>query len=98
MGAKKTWSVFNGQGIECGRHRVARLRKSVGIEARRKQRFRVMVQHQHRKPTVPDLVRRQFTVPAPNQVWVSDMTMLRTREGWLYLAIVLDLYARRLVG
>jgi putative transposase len=98
LGAKKTWHVLNARGIKCGKHRVARLRKSAGIEARRKQRFRVMVQHHHREPAVADLVRRGFDVPAPNQVWVGDMTMLRTREGWLHLAIVLDLYARRLVG
>lgn len=98
LGADKTWNVLNQQGIECGRHRVARLRKSAGIEARRKQRFRVMLEHHHREPPAPDLVQRQFNVAKPNQVWVSDMTMLRTREGWLHLAIVLDLYARRLVG
>lgn len=98
LGADKTWNVLNRQGIECGKHRVARLRKSAGIEARRKQRFRVMSAHHHREPPAPDLVQRQFHVAKPNQVWVSDMTTLRTREGWLHLAIVLDLYARRLVG
>jgi transposase InsO family protein len=98
LGAKKTWNVLNGQDIKCGKHRVARLRKSAGIEARRKQRFRVMVEHHHREPPAPDLVQRQFNVSGPNQVWVGDMTTLRTREGWLHLAIVLDLYARRLVG
>jgi putative transposase len=98
LGAKKTWNVLNGQGIKCGKHRVARLRRSAGIEARRKQRFRVMVEHHHREPPAPDLVQRQFNVSGPNQVWVGDMTTLRTRDGWLHLAIVLDLYARRLVG
>lgn len=98
LGSLKTWKVLNAQGIACGKHRVARLRKSAGIEARRKQRFRVMAEHHHREPPAPDLVQRQFNVSGPNQVWVSDMTTLRTREGWLHLAIVLDLYARRLVG
>jgi transposase InsO family protein len=98
LGAEKTWDVLKRQGIECGKHRVARLRKTAGIEARRKQRFRIMVEHHHREPPAPDLVQRQFNVSKPNQVWVSDMTTLRTREGWLHLAIVLDLYARRLVG
>jgi putative transposase len=98
LGALKTWHVLNAQGFECGKHRVARLRKTAGIEARRKQRFRVMVEHHHREPAVCDLVRREFDVQAPDQVWVGDMTTLRTREGWLHLAIVLDFYARRLVG
>jgi putative transposase len=98
LGALKTWRVLNLQGIACGKHRVARLRKGVGIEARRKQRFRVMVEHHHVEPPVADLVQRRFAVAVPNRVWVGDMTTLRTREGWLHLAIVLDLYSRRLVG
>ncbi len=98
LGALKTWHVLKAQGVACGKHRVARLRKRVGIEARRKQRFRVMVAHHHCEPPVADLVQRAFAVSAPNQVWVGDMMALRTREGWLHVAIVLDLYARRLVG
>lgn len=90
--------MLNAQGIDCGKHRIARLRKTAGIEARRMQRFRVMVEHHHREPPVGGLVQRAFAVPASNQVWVGDMTTLRTREGWLHVAIVLDLYARRLVG
>ncbi len=98
LGAFKTWQVLRQRGVAVGKHRVARLRRAAGIEARRKQRFRVMVEHHHKMPPAPDRVQRGFQVAAPNQVWVSDMTVLRTREGWLYLAIVLDLYARRVVG
>jgi transposase InsO family protein len=98
LGALKTWQVLRQRGIAVGKHRVARLRRAAGIEARRKQRFRVMVEHHYKEPPAPDRVRRGFQVAAPNQVWVGDMTVVRTREGWLYLAIVLDLYARRVVG
>ena len=98
LGAVKTWRLLNREGIVCGKHRVARLRKIEGIEARRKARFRVMRTYQKAEPPAPDLVKRAFTVCAPNKVWVSDITTLRTREGWLYLAIVLDLYARSIVG
>jgi transposase InsO family protein len=97
-GALKTWIVLNREGIRCGKHRVARLRKLENIEAHRKSRFRVMQTHQNSEPPAADLVKRAFIVANPNQVWVGDMTALRTREGWLHLAIVLDLYARRVVG
>lgn len=97
-GAVKTWRLLNAEGVICGKHRIARLRKLDGIEARRKARFRVMQTHQHTEPAAPDLVKRVFTTTAPNKVWVGDMTTIRTREGWLHLAIVLDLYARSVVG
>jgi putative transposase len=97
-GGLKCWRLLKEQGIACGKHRVARLRKLDGLEARRKARFRVMRTHQKSEPPAPDLVRRAFTVAAPNRVWVSDITTIRTREGWVHLAIVLDLYARLVVG
>lgn len=97
-GAVKCWRILSEQGVACGKHRVARLRKLEGIESRRKARFRVMHTHQNTEPPAPDLVKRAFTVTAPNKVWVGDMTTIRTREGWVHLAIVLDLYARLVVG
>lgn len=97
-GALKTWKLLNERGVSCGKHRVDRLRKLDGIVARRKARFRVMRTCHKIEPPAPDLVKRAFTVVAPNKVWVSDMTTIRTREGWVHLAIVLDLYARRVVG
>jgi putative transposase len=97
-GALKCWRLLSDQGVACGKHRVARLRKLDGLEARRKARFRVMRTHQKTEPPAPDLVKRAFTVAAPNRVWVSDITTIRTREGWIHLAIVLDLYARLIVG
>lgn len=97
-GAKKTWLELNGQGIPCGKHRVARLRKQAGIEARRKRRFRLTVENHATAPAAPNLVRRQFQVAVPDRIWVGDMTFIRTRQGWLHLAILLDLFSRRVVG
>lgn len=98
LGALKTWHMLNRAGIKCGKHRIARLRTLDGIEARRKVRFRVMETHQNVAPPAPELLNRVFQVSAPNKVWVGDITTLRTREGWLHVAIVLDLFARRVVG
>jgi len=97
-GAVKTWKHLNKLGIACSKHRVARLRREAGIEAKRKARFRVTVAH-HKKPqAAPDLLQRQFTTVSPNRAWVGDMTFIRTRQGWLHLAVLLDLYSRKVVG
>jgi transposase InsO family protein len=97
-GARKTWVALNHAGIACGKHRVARLRREAGIEAQRKRRFRLMVEHRHTAASAPNLVQRVFTVTAPNRTWVGDTTVVRTRAGWLHVAALLDLYARRVVG
>lgn len=97
-GALKVWRLLNAQGIRCGKHRIARLRKLDGIRSSRTTKFRVMKAKDRSEPPAPDLVKRAFKVSAPNRVWVGDMTCIRTREGWLHLAIVLDLFARRIVG
>lgn len=97
-GAVKTWHYLNAIGIACGKHRVARLRKLAGIEAQRKRRFRVIVEHHHTPQAAPDLLRRQFNASAPNRAWVGDMTFIRTRQGWLHLVVLLDLFSRKVVG
>jgi putative transposase len=97
-GAKKTWHELNAQGIACGKHQVARLRKEAGIEARRKRRFRLTVENHATAPAAPNLLQRRFTSAERNRVWVGDMTVIRTRAGFLHLAVLLDLYARRVVG
>ena len=97
-GALKTWRVLNREGIAGGKHRIARLRRLHGIEARRKRRFRRITEHHHTAPPAPDLVNRVFRASAPNRAWVGDMTFVRTRQGWLYLAVLLDLFSRRVIG
>lgn len=97
-GAVKTWRTLNAQGTACGKHRVARLRRVHDIQAQRVRRFRLTVEHRHTLAPAPNALAQQFSVPAPDRVWVGDMTFIRTRAGFLYLAILLDLYARRVVG
>lgn len=98
LGAVRTWKLLASESIVCGKHRVARLRKLDGIAAMRMTKFRVMHTHQNSEPPAPDRVKRGFNVSAPNRVWVCDITTINTREGWLHLALVLDLYARKVVG
>lgn len=97
-GAVKTWRSLVDQGIRCGKHRVARIRQENGIEAKRKRRFRASYKANNALLPAPNLLQQHFRTTAPNQVWVSDTTFIPTRAGWLYLAIVLDLYSRRVVG
>lgn len=97
-GALKTWHAMRQQGIACGKHRVARLRRSAGIEARRKRRWRVTVEHHKMPALAPDRLERNFQQVQPDRVWVGDVTFIRTRAGWLYLAMLLDLYSRKVVG
>ena len=97
-GAVKTWRALRRAGERCGRHRVARLRRAAGIEARRKRRFRLTVERHVVAPPAPNLLERRFAAPARDRVWVGDATFIATRAGWLHLAVLLDLHSRRVVG
>ena len=86
-------------GIVCGRHRVARVMRENRIRAVQKRKFRPSTTNSnHKMPVAPNLLDRQFTVNRPNTVWAGDITYIRTRQGWLYLAVVLDLFSRMVVG
>lgn len=97
-GAIKLWRALNQSGVRCGRHRVARLRKLAGLEAKRIRRFRVSVAHHHLPPPAPNVLQQRFVTTGLNRVWVGDFTMVATRAGWLYVAVLLDLYSRRVIG
>lgn len=97
-GAVKLWRMLKTRGVRCGRHRVARLRKLAGLEARRVRRFRVMVEHHQLPPPAPNRLHQCFVTTGLNRVWVGDITHVPTRAGWLYVAVLLDLYSRRAIG
>jgi len=85
-------------GHACGRHRVARLMRSAGLQGIPKRRFRRTTTSDHKHPVAPNRLAQDFTATAPNQRWVADITYIGTGEGWLYLAVILDLYSRKVVG
>ena len=98
-GARKMWQLLNREGLVCGRHRVARLRRLAGIVALRRRRYVRTVQvRQYETPAVPNRLNQQFAVSAKNRVWAGDLTFVPTRTGWLTVAVLLDLYSRRVVG
>jgi len=98
-GARKMWQLLNREGVQCGRHRVARLRREAGIVALRRRRYvRTMQARQQDMGVIPNRLNQQFAVSAKNRVWAADYTFVPTRMGWLYVAVILDLYSRRIVG
>lgn len=84
--------------IPCGKHRVARLMHDDGLKVNPRRARRMTTQSKHKRPVAPNILGREFTAAAPNLTWLSDITYVWTDQGWLYLAVVLDLYARRVVG
>lgn len=86
------------KGLQCGKNRLYRLMRKLGISAKNKKKFKATTDSKHTYPISPNLLNRHFDVDTPDTVWVSDLTYIWTNEGWLYLAIVLDLYSRKIVG
>jgi putative transposase len=97
-GTVKTLRALRAEGVDCGLKRVRRLRKLHGIEAKRRRRFRQAYAARHSEPPAPNLLNRDFTASTPDRLWATDITFVPTREGWLYVAVVIDLYSRRVVG
>ena len=86
------------EGESCGRHRVARLMREDGLIPKKARQFRVTTQRRHSDAVAPNLLDQDFAVAKPDTVWAGDITYLRTGDGWLYLAVLLDLCTRMVVG
>ena len=97
-GSPRVYRELRATGVRCSRHRVARLMRAAGRRGRGKRRSKSTTDSGHALPVAENLLMRQFEVAEPNLVWAADMTFIRTTEGWLYLAVVLDLYSRKIVG
>ena len=97
-GSPSIWDALLKQGHGVGEHRVARLMRQAGLRAKTVKKWRATTQSQHRFPVAANTLDRQFTVESPNRVWAGDLTYVWTTEGWLYLAVILDLYSRRVIG
>lgn len=97
-GSLRVTAELRADGHPCSKNRVARLMRENGIAAKRRRQYRVTTDSNHKFPVVPNHLNRQFSISHPNTVWVSDITYIWTSEGWLYLAGVLDLYSRMVVG
>ncbi len=97
-GYPRVYAELRSLGIGCGRRRVARLMRAAGIRGSMKGRKRGITRRDLRAAPAPDLLRRDFVADQPNKVWLADITYIPTREGFLYLAFILDTHSRRIVG
>jgi putative transposase len=97
-GWPRVWKELQARGIPAGKERVRRMMQAHGIRGRHKRRYKATTDSAHDLPVAPNRLDRQFETTAPDQVWTADITYIPTQEGWLYLAVVMDLYTRMIVG
>ena len=97
-GSPRVHEDLREDGETCGRHRVARLMRKDGLAGKKRRKFRCTTDSKHSHAVAPNLFDQDFTVETPDAVWAGDITYLRTREGWLYLAVLIDLCSRYVVG
>lgn len=97
-GSPRVLQDLRAQGWRVSKKRVEKLMRDNGMQAKRKRRFRTTTKSDHTRPVAPNVLNREFDVDAPNTVWAGDISYIWTREGWLYLAVILDLFSRRVVG
>lgn len=97
-GSPRVHAHMKAQGMSHSRKRIARLMRQGDIRAKQKRKFKATTDSSHGYPVAPNLLKRKFMAQGPNQKWVADITYIATGEGWLYLAAIMDLYSRRIVG
>jgi putative transposase len=97
-GSPKITQELRDRGHSVSKNRVAKRMREAGLRSKIRRRYRVTTDSKHRFPIATNLVERNFTTQTPNRVWVSDITYLSTRTGWLYLTVIIDLFSRLVVG
>jgi putative transposase len=97
-GSPRVYADLKADGVRVGRKRVARLMREKRLVALRRRRYRATTDSKHSFPIAPNLLERDFTAHGPDESWVTDITFIWTRQGWLYLAVILDVFSRRVVG
>ena len=97
-GVVKCWKALKSEGFVCGRDQVGRIRRNNNIYSKRRRRFVVTTQSKQGHEAAPNILNREFDVASSNVAWVGDVTFVATRKGWLYLAVLIDLYSRKVVG
>ena len=98
LGSRQLMKQLRKEGFEIGRYRVRNLMKKLGLAVKRKKRFVLTTDSKHKLPVAENVLNRDFTPSAMNRAWATDITYVWTLQGWVYLAVVIDLYSRRVVG
>ena len=97
-GSPRVYRELKAQGQTCSENRVAKLMREHNIRAKTRRKFKVTTRRDKSHPVVGNVLKQQFRAERPDQIWLSDITYINTREGWLYLAAIMDLFSRRIVG
>jgi len=97
-GSRRMKKALNALGFPVSRNKARKLMEEADVQVRRRKKYKVTTNSNHKQPVFDNLVQRQFDVPEPDQVYVADITYIWTQEGWLYLAVVIDLFSRKVVG
>jgi transposase InsO family protein len=97
-GSRRMKKALNALGFPVSRNKARKLMREAGVQVRHRKKFKVTTNSNHKQPVFDNLLERQFDVPQPDQVYASDITYIWTQEGWLYLAVVIDLCSRKVVG
>ena len=97
-GSPRIHSDLKDEGINCGHNRVAKIMRKKGLKARIKKKFKATTDSNHDYPIAPNILNRNFTTDKPDKAWVSDITYIWTYQGWLYLCVIIDLFARKVIG
>jgi transposase InsO family protein len=98
LGSRTMMRNLRDEGFEIGRDKTRRLMKRLGLKVKQKRKYKVTTDSKHNLPVANNVLNREFSPSAPNQAWGTDITYLWTQQGWIYLAVVIDLYSRRVVG
>ncbi len=97
-GSRRIGKALNALGYPVGRWKARSLMRKAGVQVRYRKKYKVTTDSNHKQPVFENKLNRQFDVATPNQIYVGDITYIWTREGWLYLAVVIDLFSRKIVG
>jgi transposase InsO family protein len=97
-GGPRVTKELKARGWEVGKNRVANMMRAADLRARKPKRFKVTTDSKHSYPVAPNLLDQEFYATRPGEIWVSDITYVRTRKGWLYLTVIIDLYDRKVIG
>ncbi len=98
LGSRMMMKNLRQEGFEIGRDKTRRLMKQLQLKVKQKRKYKVTTDSKHKLPVAENVLNRDFSPSAPNQAWGSDITYLWTQQGWIYLAVIIDLYSRRVVG
>ena len=97
-GSIRMTKELKARGRMTGKNKVAKMMRAAGLRAKRRRKFKVTTDSKHNYPVAPNLLDQEFTASRPGEVWVSDITYCKTRNGWLYLTVIIDLYDRKVIG